>query len=389
MSHELRTPLNAILGFGQLLQMQGLSKVQDDRVGHIVNAGRHLLGLINEVLDISRIEAGRVELSLEPVRVAEAFGEAMELIRPLAAERRVTIHPLAEDHPLHQGHIMADRQRFKQVLLNLLANAVKYNREGGSVRVEYGAGGEGRARFTVADTGPGIAPEKVGRLFTAFDRLGAEQSEVQGTGLGLALSKRLVEAMAGFIGVESHGDEGARFWVELPPAESQLDAFAKLRREDLRAGALGTLPRTYQVLYIEDNLSNLTLIEHLLADRSEIRLTTAMQGGLGLELARKHHPDLILLDLHLPDLPGWDVLAALQADEATRAIPVVVVSADATPRQIEKLMKAGAHSYLTKPLEVERFQRVLRQTLEPDEDGTRNAERRGESAETERRNRLA
>ena len=369
MSHELRTPLNAILGFGQLLQLQGLPKAQDDRVGHIVNAGRHLLGLINEVLDISRIEAGRVELSLEPVRVAEAFGEAMELIRPLAAERRVTIHPLAEDHPLHHGHIMADRQRFKQVLLNLLANAVKYNREGGSVRVEYGEGGEGRARFTVADTGQGIAPEKLGRLFTAFDRLGAEQSAVQGTGLGLALSKRLMEAMAGLIGVDSTVDEGARFWIELPPAESQLEAFAKQRREEMRAATLGSLERTHHVLYIEDNLSNLTLIEHLLADRAGIRLTTAMQGGLGLELARKHHPDLILLDLHLPDLPGWDVLAALQADEATRAIPVVVVSADATPRQIEKLMKAGARSYLTKPLEVERFQRVLRQMLEPDEGG--------------------
>ena len=366
MSHELRTPLNAILGFGQLLQMQGLSGAQHDRVGHIVNAGRHLLGLINEVLDIARIEAGRVELSLEPVRVGEAFGEAVELIRPLAAERGVTIQPLAEGHPLHQGHVMADRQRFKQVLLNLLANAVKYNREGGSVTIIYGEGSEGRARFTVADTGPGIAPEKMGRLFTAFDRLGAEQSDVPGTGLGLALSKRLTEAMMGVIGVDSVVNEGTKFWVELPPAKSQMDALARLRRQEPPGGSIGQLDRVYHVLYVEDNLSNLTLIQHLLADRAEIRLTTAMQGGLGLELARQHRPDLVLLDLHLPDLPGWDVLAALQADEATRGIPVVVVSADATPRQIERLMKAGARSYLTKPLEVERFQRVLRQILEPE-----------------------
>ncbi len=363
MSHELRTPLNAILGFGQLLQMQGLSSAQHDRVGHIVNAGRHLLGLINEVLDIARIEAGRVELSLEPVRVAETTAEALELIRPLAAERGVVIHLPGEEVPPGRQHVMADRQRLKQVLLNLLANAVKYNRPGGTVRLEHAEGANGHVRLVVADTGIGIAPDKLGRLFTAFDRLGAEQSSVQGTGLGLALSKRLVEAMNGTVGVESVPGEGTRFWVDLPPAESPLQA-TRRRREEPRPepGASG---RVYNVLYIEDNVSNLTLIEHLLADRTEIRLMTAMQGGFGLELARQHRPDLVLLDLHLPDMPGWDVLAALQADEATRAIPVVVVSADATPRQIERLMKAGARSYLTKPLDVDRFQRLLWQTLEP------------------------
>ena len=363
MSHELRTPLNAILGFGQLLQMQGLPPAQNDRVGHIVNAGRHLLDLINEVLDIARIEAGRVELSLEPVRVSDALTETLDLIRPLATERGVTLDALTEEHPLRQGHVMADRQRFKQVLLNLFSNAVKYNRPGGAVRITFEVGEGGRLRLSIADTGVGIAPENLTRLFVAFDRLGAEHSTVQGTGLGLALSKRLIEAMGGQIGVESQLDEGTRFWLELPRAESQLELIARQGRD--APARMGALSGVHDILYIEDNLSNLTLIEHLLADKPEIRLMTAMLGRLGLDLARQHLPDLILLDLHLPDLPGWDVLAALQADEATRAIPVVVVSADATPRQVEKLMKAGARAYLTKPLEVERFQRLLRQLLEP------------------------
>ncbi len=365
MSHELRTPLNAILGFGQLLQMQSLPPAQNDRVGHIVNAGRHLLDLINEVLDIARIEAGRVELSLEPVRVRDTLTETLDLIRPLATERGVTLAALGDDHPLRDGHVMADRQRFKQVLLNLFSNAVKYNRQGGSVAVAFESADEGRLRLSVADTGVGIAPENLARLFVAFDRLGAEHSTVQGTGLGLALSKRLIDAMGGQVGVESKPGQGTCFWIELPRAESQLELIARRTGEGGAPAGIGPLAGVHDVLYIEDNLSNLTLIEHLLADHPEIRLMTAMQGGLGLDLARQHLPALILLDLHLPDLPGWDVLAALQADETTRRIPVVVVSADATPRQVEKLMKAGARAYLTKPLEVERFQRLLRQLLEP------------------------
>ena len=366
MSHELRTPLNAILGFGQVLQMQKLPGPQNDRVGHIVTAGRHLLGLINEVLDISRIEAGRVELSLEPVSVAEAVSETLDLIRPLAGERGVELYPVAESHPLRGEYIMADRQRFKQVLLNLLSNAVKYNRPGGTVRLDYLEGGDGRLRLHVADTGAGVAEDKLARMFVAFDRLGAENTDVQGTGLGLALSKRLTEAMGGGIGVHSVVGEGTTFWIELPRAQSQV---RRVRLVDPSTGAptaMRALAGSHTLLYIEDNLSNLTLIEHLLADHPEIRLMTAMQGGLGVDLARQHHPNLILLDLHLPDVPGWEVLAQLKADPATREIPVVIVSADATPRQVERLMKAGAHSYLTKPLEVERFQRTLRQVLEPE-----------------------
>ena len=376
MSHELRTPLNAILGFGQLLQMQKLPPAQHDRIGHIVTAGRHLLSLINEVLDIARIEAGRVELSLEPVSVSDVVGEVLDLIRPLAAERNVQIQSAGPECPFYGAYILADRQRLKQVLLNLLSNAIKYNKPGGDVRVNCCAREGGRIGMCVADTGVGIAPENLSRLFVAFDRLGAEHSEVQGTGLGLALSKRLVEAMNGLVTVESKQGEGTAFTLELPRAESQLEHVARQRRALAPAENNGDAPadgptpgvsaRVHQVLYIEDNLSNLTLIEHLLADRPDIKLTTAMQGRLGLDLARQHHPDLVLLDLHLPDLPGWDVLAALQADEATRNIPVVAVSADATPRQTERLLKLGARAYLTKPLDVDRFQRMLRQVLEPE-----------------------
>ncbi len=317
-----------------------------------------------------------MELSLEPVRVSEVVGETLDLIRPLATECGIRLHAEGGDGPLHGAHVLADRQRLKQVMLNLLSNAVKYNRPGGDVRVECSEGDGARLCIRVADTGMGIAPENLPRLFVAFDRLGAEQSEVQGTGLGLALSKSLVEAMNGVVSVESRPGEGTAFTVALPRAESQLELAARQRRDkaaltaptpDGSPAASAEAPvRVHRVLYIEDNLSNLTLIEHLLADRADIQLTTAMQGRLGLELARQLHPDLVLLDLHLPDLPGWDVLAALQADEATRDIPVVAVSADATPRQTERLLKLGARAYLTKPLDLGRFLKMLRQTLEPE-----------------------
>lgn len=365
MSHELRTPLNAILGFGQLLQMQKLTPAQNDRVGHIVHAGRHLLDLINEVLDIARIEAGRVELSLEPVRMADLVSETLDLIKPLAAQRQIELATVNGAGPLGQRHVMADRQRLKQVLLNLLSNAVKYNAEGGNVRIEFADRDEDHLRVSITDSGNGIPAGKLERLFVPFDRLGAELSQVQGTGLGLALSKRLVEAMDGAIGVSSEPGSGATFWVELPRVESQVDRQTRLALSGPPT-SMPTLNHAHTVLYIEDNLSNLTLIEHLLADHAEIKLMTAMQGRLGFDLARQHLPDLILLDLHLPDIPGWEVLELLRKEPTTRDIPVVAVSADATPRQIERLLSGGAQGYLTKPLDVDRFHEMLQQMLEPE-----------------------
>ncbi|MFN2623391.1 MAG: PAS domain S-box protein [Chthoniobacterales bacterium] len=362
MSHELRTPLNSILGFGQLLDRQSPSEIQRPRIRYILSAGRHLLNLINEVLDISRIESGMLQLSLEPVCIEEAISEALDLMRPLASERKIDFGPGA---PLETTtYVLADRQRLKQVLLNLLSNAVKYTAVEGSVTIEFAES----ARFTrisVRDTGAGIPVEKQARLFTPFDRLGAEQSHVEGTGLGLALCQRLVQAMNGTIGVTSTLGNGSTFWLELPQAESPLE---KLQTSQSgTAGDDNGSAETRRLLYIEDNFSNVTLVEQMLAERPALELMTAMQGRVGLELARKHSPDLILLDLHLPDMPGWQVLAQLKADHLTREIPVVIISADATTPQIKRLLSAGARSYLTKPIDITEFFRVVDEVLSPAE----------------------
>jgi len=279
-------------------------------------------------------------------------------MRPLAAAREMEI---SVDPQLDKElHVIADRQRLKQVLLNLLTNAVKYTAVGGSVAVVLDQSQSTNTRLVVTDTGAGIGPEKLARLFTPFDRLGAEQSGVEGTGLGLALCQRLMHAMGGDIGVHSVVGKGSAFWIELPSVDSPLKNLSKDR------GSKATEPNDHEggkILYIEDNLSNLTLVEQMLAEQPKVELLTAMQGGIGLDLAREHSPDLILLDLHLPDLLGHKVLVRLRQDELTRHIPVVVISADATARQIQRLMSAGAQSYLTKPLDIGEFFRVINETM--------------------------
>jgi PAS domain S-box-containing protein len=363
MSHELRTPLNSILGFGQLLDRQSPTETQRPRIRYILSAGRHLLNLINEVLDISRIEAGTLQLSVEPVCLEEAIGEALDLMRPLAAERTIA---LATNCSLDAAtYVLADRQRLKQVLLNLLSNAVKYTAVQGSVTVSFAGAGEDVTRISVRDTGAGIPVEKLARLFTPFDRLGAEQSTVEGTGLGLALCQRLVHAMNGSIGVNSTLGNGSTFWLDLPQSKSPLQTMADSRT----ATAAGTqlAEESRRILYIEDNFSNVTLVDQMLAERPALELMTAMQGRVGLELARQHSPDLILLDLHLPDMPGWQVLAQLKADHLTREIPVVIISADATAPQIKRLLSAGARAYLTKPIDIAEFFRVIDEALAPAE----------------------
>jgi PAS domain S-box-containing protein len=359
MSHELRTPLNSILGFGQLLDRQSPTETQRPRVRYILSAGRHLLNLINEVLDISRIEAGNLQLSVEPVCVEEAINEALDLMRPLAAERTIG---LAADAPLDTTtYVLADRQRLKQVLLNLLSNAVKYTAIHGSVAVAFSDSTDGQVRISVRDNGAGIPVEKLARLFTPFDRLGAEQSTVEGTGLGLALCQRLVQAMQGSIGVNSTLANGSTFWLELPQASSPL--LAMPAQKAARSETEKPPEQSRQILYIEDNFSNVTLVEQMLAERPALELMTAMQGRVGLELARQHLPDLVLLDLHLPDMPGWQVLAQLKADHLTREIPVIVISADATAPQIKRLLSAGARAYLTKPIDITEFFRVVEEAL--------------------------
>jgi len=355
MSHELRTPLNAVLGFAQLLQLTTLAKEHADSVEQIVRGGRHLLELINELLDIGRIETGRLTLNVERVALAEVVESAAELIRPVAAARQIDVR--VERGILRDKVVMADRGRLQQVLLNLLSNAVKYNREGGTVRITCTGPVEARIWVAVSDTGVGIAPEKMDRLFTPFERLGAEHTRVEGTGLGLALARRLVEAMGGAIRTQSIVGEGSTFRVELVEAAFPGAPVVERHEERLAEGRVRT------VLYIEDDASNLALVERLVEGRRGIRLMVAMQGGLGLDLAREHRPDVILLDVNLPDIPGQEVLAQLRADPRTSDIPVLVITADATATQMQRMLETGARAYLTKPLDVKRFLSVLDEGL--------------------------
>ncbi|MDQ7857503.1 MAG: ATP-binding protein [Armatimonadota bacterium] len=355
MSHELRTPLNAIMGFGQLLEMDEATAGQRDQIRQIVKAGRHLLDLINEVLDIARIEAGTIALSPEVIVVRDAVAEAVELIRPIADEWKVTVGEVAP-----QGRdlmVLADRQRLKQVLLNLLSNAVKYNRRGGRVDVLCERPGARRVRIGVRDSGPGIAPELLDRLFVPFDRIGAERTHVEGTGLGLALSRRLAEAMGGTISVQSAVGAGSTFWVELPEAATPPTLAVKSAQPAVAAAGADGRRRT--ILYVEDNLSNLQLVEAIVAHRPGVRLLTAIQGQIGLDLALEHRPDAIFLDLHLPDIPGVEVLGRLRAEPTLRQTPVIVLTADATAGLAERLLRAGATACMSKPIDVPQFLEAL------------------------------
>jgi signal transduction histidine kinase len=346
MSHELRTPLNAILGFAQLMAIGELPETERESVGHILQGGRHLLALINEVLDLSRIESGRLRLSLEPVPVAATIGTALALVRPLAAGQGIRLDAGVPDDDLH---VEADRQRLDQVLLNLLSNAVKYNRPSGSVTVTCEAVAPSRVRIRVADSGVGLTRAQLEQLFTPFERLGAERTSIEGTGLGLTLSKHLVEAMGGRLEVESQAGVGSTFSVELTRAASTAPT---IPLEATPAAARVIRRGEASVVYVDDNPSNLRLLQRILGQRPQLTLLAADHGARGLELARQHRPDLILLDLHMADMSGADVLGQLRADAATRDIPVVIISADATPGQVDRLLAAGARAYLTKPLDV-------------------------------------
>jgi signal transduction histidine kinase len=356
-SHELRTPLNAILGFGQLLQLDDLTQEQSESVDHMVRGGRHLLGLINEVLDISRIETGSLALSVEVVELQEVVTETTDLIGPLAAEREIALEvPAPGDR---RWVVQADRQRLKQVLLNLTSNAVKYNHHGGVIRIAAVPAAEGRIAVTVSDTGPGIPPDKMERLFLPFDRLGAEQTDVQGTGLGLALSQGLMEAMGGTLTAVSVEGQGTTFTLELALSDRPTGEDEQPPPE-LPAPTPGPVTGPeHTILHVEDNPSNLRLVERVLARRGGVRLLTAEEGEIVQELVRQHRPDLILLDLHLPGIDGEEVLRRLRADPRTADLPVVMVSADVTPWYRERLLEAGAADYLTKPLDVPRFLEVV------------------------------
>jgi PAS domain S-box-containing protein len=364
MSHELRTPLNSIIGFSQLMELEGLDPRQQKHVSLVLRAARHLLELINDVLDIARIEAGRLSVSLEPVALAEAIGDALELVSPLAAERHISID-LDTSGIAEGAHVNADSNRLRQVLLNLLSNAIKYNRPAGSVHVTAVMTLAGRLRIGIADTGMGIIASELTKLFEPFERLGAEQTEIAGTGLGLSLSKALLEAMGGTIDVASQPGIGSTFFIELEVAEvaehTDRGRGELLEHTDLRR--LETPGERRRILYVEDNLSNLTLVEEILERYSGIELLSTMQGTLGLELARQQQPDLVILDLHLPDISGIEVLKRLKSDPRTRDIPVVMLTANPGRRESVRARSLGAGDYLAKPIDVIAFIDVIARHL--------------------------
>jgi signal transduction histidine kinase/ActR/RegA family two-component response regulator len=355
MSHELRSPLTAIMGFGELLSFADLGdEAHHEKVVMIQKASVHLLALINEVLDLSRVEEGTISVSTEAIAVQPLVNESIDLMRPLAVGSHIAIRE--PEFSAETGYVFADNQRLKQVLINMLSNAIKYNRIDGEIRIAVGPAGTDRVRITVTDTGKGLDAESLARLFVPFERLNAAADGIDGTGLGLALSRTLVETMGGSIGVSSTPGVGSSFWIELERAEPV--AVAKTKSGDDPLTAIRTYAQERSLLYIEDAVANVRLIEGILERRPSVRLLPAMLGRLGIELAHKHRPDLILLDLHLPDIPGEQVLRELRANNATRGIPIVILSADAT-RDREQVLASGANAYLTKPVDLRRLLEAL------------------------------
>jgi PAS domain S-box-containing protein len=365
MSHELRTPLNAILGFAQLMQSDSPAPSPDQKVSidQILQAGWYLLALINEVLDLSLIESGKMTLSPEPVSVGDVLSHCKSMMEPLAQKRGIALCFPEFDAPFF---VLADCTRLQQVFVNLLSNAIKYNRLNGSVTVECVPQPRGQIRISVRDTGMGLTPEKLQQLYQPFNRLGQEAGVEQGTGIGLVVTKRLVEAMQGTLGVESRIDAGTTFWIELNATDASHIDFGDgngISHPSIHAN--DSIP-SRTVLYVEDNPANLKLVEMLVARRADLKLLTAGTGDLGIDLARAHQPDVILMDINLPGINGIKALALLRGDSTTADIPVVALSANASPRDIERGLTAGFMKYLTKPIKVDELMATLDLVLQGD-----------------------
>jgi CheY-like chemotaxis protein len=363
MSHELRSPLNAILGFAQLMESASPlpTDSQKESIAQILKAGWHLLKLIDEILDLAKVESGQVPLSREPVSLAEVLLECKGMIEPQAQQRGIHMTFPRFDIP---SFVRADRIRLKQVLINLLSNAIKYNRPGGTVEVKCTESTPERTRISVTDTGPGMHPEELAQLFQAFNRLGREAGSEEGTGIGLVVAKRLVELMEGIIGVESTAGVGSVFWFELMSVDEP-----HLSMEGGEAAALAQ-PHVplgtglYTLLYVEDNPANLKLVVQIIARHPEIRLLTAVNGNDGIAIARVSQPDVILMDINLPDINGFEVLKILRSDPTTAHIPAIAISASAMPLDIERGLKAGFFRYITKPIKVNEFMEAMNVALE-------------------------
>jgi PAS domain S-box-containing protein len=363
MSHELRTPLNAILGFAQLMESDSPppTRPQKAHIDQILNGGWYLLKLINEILDLAQIESGKLSLSPEPISLAEVMVECQAMIDPQRQKRGIKMTFPRFDTP---WFVSADRTRLKQVLINLLSNAIKYNRPKGTVVVNCATSTPERTRISVRDTGAGLTPEKLTQLFQPFNRLGRESSAEEGTGIGLVMSKRLVELMGGVIGVESTVGVGSVFWFELSTAAAPQPAV-----DGAEPTAVAEVQEKYDaplrtLLYVEDNPANLKVVEQLIARRPNMRLLSAINGNLGIQLARRSQPEVILMDINLPGMSGIEALKILREDPATAHIPVIAISANAMPRNMEKGLQAGFFWYLTKPIKVKEFTDVLNVALE-------------------------
>jgi PAS domain S-box-containing protein len=358
MSHELRSPLNAILGFAQLINSDSPppTPTQTASIDQILHAGWYLLELINEILDLAQIESGKLALSREPTSLAEVMLECRAMMEPQGQQRGIQMTFPQSGMPFY---VDADRTRLKQVLINLLSNAIKYNQANGTVVVDYTASTPGRLRVSVRDSGAGLSPEMLTQLFQPFNRLGRESSREEGTGIGLVMSKRLVELMGGTIGVASTIGSGSVFWFELNSADDP-----QLAIEPAMPAAMALAPAQNGVpvrtlLYVEDNPANLKLVEQLIARRPDMRLLVATDGDLGVQLARANRPEVILMDINLPGISGIEALKILREDPVTAHIPVVALSANAMPRDVEKGMQAGFFRYLTKPIRVNEFMNTL------------------------------
>ena len=364
MSHELRSPLNAILGFAQLMESGSPepTTVQKASIDQILKAGWYLLELINEVLDLALIESGRLSISVEPTSLPDVLEDCQTMIEPMAQKRKISLHFPVLDVSCFVG---ADRTRLKQVVINLLSNAIKYNRIGGSVTVTCSQRAKTRLRISVRDTGEGLSPSDVAQLFQPFNRLGKENSEEQGTGIGLVVSKRLMEQMGGEMGVSSTLGTGSVFWIDLDIA-SAPQLHGELTEFPLTAGGVGDdtdLTRIRTLLYVEDNQANMELVRQLIARRPDMRLLGAEDALRGIALAKAHQPDVILMDINLPGISGLQALKLLRDDPATLHIPVLALSANAMVRDIEKGLEAGFFRYLTKPIRVNEFMMALDEGL--------------------------
>jgi len=366
MSHELRTPLNAILGFSQLLEMDDLSQSQKDSIKEIIVAGKHLLDLVNEILDLARIESGKIDLDIQPINLFRLCKESIKIVQSLLND-----HDIKIECDLHNDGmvVLGDETRLKQIMLNLLSNAIKYNKSGGAVKLSYSLTNHGAVIVSIEDTGLGISQEKLSEIFEPFHRIEPKNTHIQGTGIGLTITRDLVEKMGGKIGVESNLGKGSKFWFELPVStEFSSDDIGSNRKFSIKPKLIDG--RVYRViLYIEDELSNIKFMLKLFEKYPEYHLIIAETASSGVHAAREHVPDLILLDINLGGQSGFDVQKELRVDRTTREIPIIALSANAMSHDIEKAENAGFADYVTKPIDVSRLFESINAVLKnlPDE----------------------